>query len=119
MKQLRDDRGRGREGALPRPSAPLADERGRLFLCRDALRAVSWFFTPDPQVPDQRGVMSGKPMFRIRRKRSDALYRRLRRGALLTLLAVGSQSGCTREFYRDWANQDAAEAVFEKSRDPR
>ena len=58
-------------------------------------------------------------MFRISRKRSDALNRRLRRGALLTLLAVGSQSGCTREFFRDWANQDASEAVFEKSRDPR
>jgi len=58
-------------------------------------------------------------MFGVRRKRSDALNRRLRRGALLTLLAVGSQSGCTREFFRDWANQDAAEAVFEKSRDPR
>jgi hypothetical protein len=58
-------------------------------------------------------------MLRIRRKRSDALNRRFRRGVLLTLLAVGSQSGCTREFYRDWANQDASEAVFEKSRDPR
>ena len=58
-------------------------------------------------------------MFGIGRKRSDALNRRLRRGAILTLLAVGSQLGCTREFYRDWANQDAAEAVFEKSRDPR
>ncbi|MGA7495115.1 MAG: hypothetical protein WBX00_00135, partial [Isosphaeraceae bacterium] len=58
-------------------------------------------------------------MCSVRRKRSDALNRRLRRGALLTLLAVGSQSGCTREFYRDWANQDASEAVFEKSRDPR
>ncbi|MGO8897441.1 MAG: hypothetical protein ACLQU5_03720, partial [Isosphaeraceae bacterium] len=58
-------------------------------------------------------------MCSVRRKRSDALNRRLRRGALLTLLAVASQSGCTREFYRDWANQDAAEAVFEKSRDPR
>src|SRR5271157_3856276 len=75
-------------------------------------------------VPAQRSrglVVSrrGKPMRRVRRKRSDALNRRLRRGALLTLLAVGSQSGCTREFYRDWANQDASEAVFEKSRDPR
>ncbi len=38
---------------------------------------------------------------------------------MLALLAVGSQAGCTREFFRDWANQDAAEAVFEKSRDPR
>ncbi|WP_148592789.1 TolC family protein [Aquisphaera giovannonii] len=27
--------------------------------------------------------------------------------------------GCTREFYREWANQDVSEAVFEKSRDPR
>ncbi|MBV8312587.1 MAG: hypothetical protein JO344_19555, partial [Planctomycetaceae bacterium] len=58
-------------------------------------------------------------MFGVRSKRSEALNRRLRRGVLLTLLAVGSQSGCTREFYRDWANQDASEAVFEKSRDPR
>ena len=24
-----------------------------------------------------------------------------------------------REFYREWANQDVSEAVFEKSRDPR
>ena len=58
-------------------------------------------------------------MFRISRKGSDALNRRIGRGVLLTLLAVGSQAGCTREFFRDWANQDAAEAVFEKSRDPR
>ena len=29
------------------------------------------------------------------------------------------QSGCTREFYREWANQDVSEAIFEKSRDPR
>ena len=58
-------------------------------------------------------------MFRISRKRSGFLTRQLRRGAILTMLAVGSQSGCTREFYRDWANQDASEAVFEKSRDPR
>ena len=58
-------------------------------------------------------------MFRTSRKRSDTLTQRLWRGMLLTLLAMGSQAGCTREFYRDWANQDAAEAVFEKSRDPR
>ena len=36
------------------------------------------------------------------------------RGALL-----GVPAGCTREFFREWANQDASEAVFEKSRDPR
>jgi hypothetical protein len=41
------------------------------------------------------------------------------RVALLAALAVGSQGGCTREFYREWANQDVSEAVFEKSRDPR
>jgi hypothetical protein len=34
-------------------------------------------------------------------------------------LALGVLSGCGREFYRQWANQDASEAVFEKSRDPR
>jgi hypothetical protein len=37
----------------------------------------------------------------------------------LVLLALGSQTGCSREFYREWANQDVSEAVFEKSRDPR
>ena len=34
-------------------------------------------------------------------------------------LALGAQLGCGREFYREWANQDVSEAVFEKSRDPR
>lgn len=38
---------------------------------------------------------------------------------LLVALALGTQVGCTREFFREWANQDATEAVFEKSRDPR
>src|SRR4051794_12742989 len=38
---------------------------------------------------------------------------------LLVALAVGAQCGCTREFFREWANQDATEVVFEKSRDPR
>ena len=37
----------------------------------------------------------------------------------IALLALGSQSGCGREFFREWANQDVSEAVFEKSRDPR
>ena len=32
---------------------------------------------------------------------------------------TGAPFGCTREFYREWANQDVSEAVFEKSRDPR
>jgi hypothetical protein len=58
-------------------------------------------------------------MFGISRKRLDSLPRKLRQGAFLTVLAAGSASGCSREFYREWANQDASEAVFEKSRDPR
>ena len=34
-------------------------------------------------------------------------------------MAVVAPIGCTREFYREWANQDVTEAVFEKTRDPR
>jgi hypothetical protein len=37
----------------------------------------------------------------------------------LLALALGAQLGCGREFFREWANQDVSEAVFEKSRDPR
>ena len=59
-------------------------------------------------------------MFRIRAQCLGPLGQKVRRGAiLLALLAVGSQTGCSREFYREWANQDVSEAVFEKSRDPR
>ena len=50
--------------------------------------------------------------------RADA-GRRPRRIVAIALLALGSQAGCGREFYREWANQDVTEAVFEKSRDPR
>ena len=39
--------------------------------------------------------------------------------AILAALVVGPQTGCTREFFREWANQDVSEAIFEKSRDPR
>ena len=53
------------------------------------------------------------------RRKPGVLTGRLSRSAVLMLLALGSQLGCTREFYREWANQDASEAVFEKSRDPR
>ncbi len=42
-----------------------------------------------------------------------------RRVAAIALLSLGSGTGCGREFYREWANQDVSEAVFEKSRDPR
>jgi hypothetical protein len=44
---------------------------------------------------------------------------RVVQAAALASLAAGTQTGCTREFYREWANQDVSEAVFEKSRDPR
>src|SRR5260370_31587712 len=44
---------------------------------------------------------------------------RLGYGAILVALATAAQLGCTREFYREWANQDVSEAVFEKTRDPR
>ncbi len=42
-----------------------------------------------------------------------------RRAATLALLAALSPLGCGREFFREWANQDVSEAIFEKSRDPR
>src|SRR5690349_455854 len=57
----------------------------------------------------------------MRKSRPPGPYvaaRRLGLGAILTGLVV-AQSGCTREFYREWANMDVSEAVFEKSRDPR
>ena len=47
--------------------------------------------------------------------------RSLGRVACAAILAVVAlwQAGCGREFYREWANQDASQSVFEKSRDPR
>ena len=45
--------------------------------------------------------------------------RRSGRVVLFALFALGSQVGCSREFFREWANSDVSEAVFEKSRDPR
>jgi hypothetical protein len=58
-------------------------------------------------------------MIRNPHGRDSRLRPHLFRGAVLAALAAGTQSGCTREFYREWANQDVSEAVFEKSRDPR
>ena len=52
-------------------------------------------------------------------RRSRTSARRLGLGAILVALSTGAPLGCTREFYREWANQDVSEAVFEKSRDPR
>ncbi len=42
-----------------------------------------------------------------------------RRAATLALLTALLPAGCGREFFREWANQDVSEAIFEKSRDPR
>jgi Outer membrane efflux protein len=55
---------------------------------------------------------SRNPSFRL-------TARQLGTGAIWIAMALGTQPGCTREFYREWANQDVSEAVFEKSRDPR
>ena len=52
-------------------------------------------------------------------RRSQDSAGRLGRGAILLALLTGAPLGCTREFYREWANQDASETIFEKSRDPR
>jgi hypothetical protein len=58
-------------------------------------------------------------MMNTRSPRTRVTARRLGNGAILAALAIATQVGCGREFYRDWANQDVSEAVFEKSRDPR
>ena len=58
-------------------------------------------------------------MVTAERRRPGVSLGRISRGLVLPLLALSSQLGCTREFYRNWANQDVSEAVFEKSRDPR
>jgi hypothetical protein len=50
---------------------------------------------------------------------SRCSVRRSGLSAILVVLATGANLGCSREFYREWANQDVAETVFEKSRDPR
>src|SRR5262245_43373879 len=54
-----------------------------------------------------------------RSPQSGAAMHPLRRWAMLAILASGAPLGCSREFYREWANQDVSEAIFEKSRDPR
>jgi hypothetical protein len=54
------------------------------------------------------------------REAGSRLVARTRRRALpLALLAALAPLGCSREFFREWANQDVSEAIFEKSRDPR
>ena len=63
--------------------------------------------------------VEARSMKKSRNPRSRAAARQLGLGAILTALAIGAPFGCTREFYREWANQDVSEAVFEKTRDPR
>lgn len=58
-------------------------------------------------------LMRASPLPKARKRRRHA------RAIVLAALALGTQTGCTREFFREWANQDASEAIFEKSRDPR
>ena len=50
-----------------------------------------------------------------------ARSRRLRGEVAAIALVFGAltSTGCTREFFREWADQDVTEAIFEKSRDPR
>jgi hypothetical protein len=52
------------------------------------------------------------------KRRSRGRARRLR-FTRLALVASILFSGCGREFFREWADQDVTEAIFEKSRDPR
>ncbi len=54
-----------------------------------------------------------------RSPRSSGTVVRFGKVALLAACTVGGLGGCTREFFREWANQDVSEAIFEKSRDPR
>ena len=55
----------------------------------------------------------------VRNEPNLPLSRSRRRLAVLAMLTLAVQGGCTREFFRNWANQDVSEAVYEKSRDPR
>lgn len=54
-----------------------------------------------------------------RTTRRDHRTKRRRASLVLALLVGTGATGCGREFYRNWADQDVSEAVFEKSRDPR
>src|SRR5258708_13594877 len=58
-------------------------------------------------------------MNKSRNRRSRHVANRNGRWAILLTVLAGAPIGCTREFFREWANQDVSEAVFEKSRDPR
>ena len=52
---------------------------------------------------------------RLKRRKSSRLVQL----GSLAALAIAPGLGCGREFFRQWADQDVTEAVFEKTRDPR
>jgi hypothetical protein len=64
-------------------------------------------------------VIEARSMTHSRNPRPRTALRQLASAAILTALAISGQLGCTREFFREWANMDVSEAVFEKTRDPR
>ena len=90
------------------------DQNGQLVLVR----------IPDGEhrLRGARGRDKGVEVRSMRRMRSAETRVRCRllgRGSILAVLAVATQVGCTREFFREWANMDVSETIFEKSRDPR
>ena len=98
--------------SAPRPEPP-AGTAARLPC--EALAAVP---LGDSEIPSCDGVYVMTTPRRTAVSRFRFLPGRFRAAALL-MAAAGTQAGCGREFYREWANQDVSEAVFEKSRDPR
>src|SRR3954465_15771104 len=85
---------------------------------------------PRPPVFRARGPSRSRCVFRepgwpevrfmkIHAPQTGRTPRRMAHSAALLAFVLGSQAGCSREFFREWANQDASEAIFEKSRDPR
>jgi hypothetical protein len=56
-----------------------------------------------------------------RNELAQTRLRRIRRAGFafaLVVCAIAS-GGCTREFYREWADQDVTQSIFQMSRDPR
>ena len=60
-------------------------------------------------------VMDNRKSRRSKRRNTSQLVKL----GSLAALALAPGLGCGREFFRQWADQDVTEAVFEKSRDPR
>lgn len=57
--------------------------------------------------------------YRLLNRRRTRRFRPARPALALALASFAGLTGCGREFFRNWADQDVTEAVFEKSRDPR